>query len=219
MRVVTLLHVECGFDGARHAAVRRAVARAAGEVAGVLRSHLGRHYARSVGGGQYTWDVLLDGRGRDPGALHLAPAVRALVEEGALRLDTVAFARQHLAVPEPGIRDCVKRTLLLRVLPDTPPAVVERFERDTMGMPRHIDAIRNWAFSRVDPELHPTPWTHVWEQEFRDVRGLEVDYMVSPYHWGLVDGWFDPECPQRIVDTSLAHVYCPAAATVLGWQA
>ena len=104
------------------------------------------------------------------------------------------------------------------MLPGTPPDVVERFEHDTMGMPRYIDAIRNWAFSRVDPELQPTPWTHVWEQEFQELRGLEEDYMVSPYHWGLVDGWFDPECPQRVVDTHLAHVYCPAAATILGWD-
>ena len=51
------------------------------------------------------------------------------------------------------------------------------------------------------------------------MRGLQEDYMLSPYHWGLVDGWFDPECPQRIVDTHLAHVFCPAATTVLGWAA
>ena len=217
MRVVSMLHVEGELDDSRDAAIRRAVARAAEAVAGVRRSHLGRHYSRSVRGGEYTWDVLFDGR--DPGALQQAPGLQALVAGGELRLDTVAFKRQHLAVPEPGIRDCVKRTLFLRVLPGTPPDVVERFERDTMGMPRYIDAIRNWAFSRADPELQPTPWTHVWEQEFQEVRGLEEDYMLSPYHWGLVDGWFDPECPQRIVDTHLAHVYCPAAATILGWEA
>ena len=103
------------------------------------------------------------------------------------------------------------------MLPDTPREAVERFERDMLGMPRYIDAIRNWAFSRADPELHPTPWTHVWEQEYRELRGLQEDYMLSPYHWGLVDGWYDPESPQRIVDTNLAHVYCPAATTILGW--
>ena len=170
-----------------------------------------------MGGGQYTWDVSFDGR--DPAALHQAPALLPLVEDGALRLDTVAFERQHLSVPEPEIRACVKRTLLLRVLPDTPREAVERFERDMLGMPRYIDAIRNWAFSRTDPELHPTPWTHVWEQEYRELRGLQEDYMLSPYHWGLVDGWYDPESPQRIVDTNLVHVYCPAATTILGWNA
>ena len=217
MRVVTMLHVEGQLDESRHAAIERAVTRAAEAVAGVRRSHLGRHYPGAVGGGQYTWDVLFDGR--DPAALRQAPALLQLVEDGALRLDTVAFERQHLSVPEPGIRDCVKRTLLLRVLPDTPPEAVERFERDMLGMPRYIDAIRNWAFSRADPELHPTPWTHVWEQEYRELRGLQEDYMLSPYHWGLVDGWYDPESPQRIVDTNLAHVYCPAATTILGWEA
>lgn len=217
MRVVTMLHVEGELDQSRHAAIERAVTRAAGAVAGVRRSHLGRHYPGVVGGGQYTWDVLFDGR--DPAALHQAPGLLQLVEDGSLRLDTVAFERQHLSVPEPGIRDCVKRTLLLRVLPDTPPEAVERFERDMLGMPRYIDAIRNWAFSRADPALHPTPWTHVWEQEYRELRGLQEDYMLSPYHWGLVDGWYDPESPQRIVDTNLAHVYCPAATTILGWDA
>ena len=29
--------------------------------------------------------------------------------------------------------------------------------------------------------------------------------MLDPIHWGLVDGWFDPECPQRIVDPFLIH--------------
>ena len=216
MRVVTLLHVDGELDESRHAAVERAVTRAAGAVAGVRRSHLGRHYPGAVGGGQYTWDVSFDGR--DPAALHQAPALLQLVEDGALRLDSVAFERQHLSVPEPDIRDCVKRTLLLRVLPGTPREAVERFEHDMLGMPRYIDAIRNWAFSRTDPELHPTPWTHVWEQEYRELRGLQEDYMLSPYHWGLVDGWYDPESPQRIVDTNLAHVYCPAATTILGWE-
>lgn len=216
MRVVSMLHLADAADAALHAAVERAVADAAGQVAGARRSHLGRHYPGTVGGGQYTWDVLFDGR--DPGALHQAHGLQRLVEDGALRLDTVAFERQHQAIPEPGIRDCVKRTLFLRVLPGTPPDIVERFERDTMGMPRYIDTIRNWAFSRTDPELHPTPWTHVWEQEYQELRGLQEDYMLSPYHWGLVDGWFDPESPQRIVDSALAHVYCAAATTILGWD-
>ena len=216
MRLVTMLHVAGKLDASRHADIERAVTQAAA-LAGVRRSHLGRHYPGAAGGGQYTWDVSFDGR--DPGTLHQSRGLRQLVADGRLRLDTVAFERQHLAVPEPDIRDCVKRTLFLRVLPGTPPEAVERFERDMLGMPRYIDAIRNWAFSRTDPELHPTPWTHVWEQEYRELDGLEEDYMLSPYHWGLVDGWYDPESPQRIVDTNLAHVYCPAATTILGWQA
>ena len=39
---------------------------------------------------------------------------------------------------------------------------------------------------------------------------------VGP-HWGYVDAWFDPECPKCIVDPALAHVFCPAAESILGW--
>ncbi len=130
----------------------------------------------------------------------------------------MAFEPQHVEIAEPGISSCIKRTLLLRVFPGTGSDVVLHFERDIMGMPVHIDSIRNWALSRTDATACPTSWTHVWEQEYADVSGLEVDYMMHPYHWGLVDGWFDPECPQRIVDLRIAHVYCPAAETILGWK-
>lgn len=29
------------------------------------------------------------------------------------------------------------------------------------------------------------------------------DYMKHGVHWGLIDGWFDIECPQRMVDLAL----------------
>jgi hypothetical protein len=41
---------------------------------------------------------------------------------------------------------------------------------------------------------------------------------MSPYHWGLVDVWFDPESPQRIVDTRNAHVCCASDASILAWR-
>ena len=62
-----------------------------------------------------------------------------------------------------------------------------------------------------------TRWTHLWEQEFDSVDGLQVDYMSSPVHWGYIDRWFDPEMPERIVDLWLAHTACQAHAPVLSW--
>ena len=91
------------------------------------------------------------------------------------------------------------------------------FERVTLDMPRHIGAIRNFALNRVDASLWPSSWTHVWEQEFADAEGLNVDYMSHPYHWGVVDAWFDAECPHSIVRPQLAHVYCEIPQSVLRW--
>ena len=69
-----------------------------------------------------------------------------------------------------------------------------------------------------DPNPGPSRWTHHWEQEFETLDGLAVDYMMTPYHWGLVDGWFNPEHPEAVVDVWLAHVFCTATESVLSWS-
>ena len=223
IRQVAMLHLREGADGAALEAFEAAMA-AAHEALGARRSHLGRHIEGSVGGGDYTWDLLFD-EAPEGDAAALVAASPALApyfaDEGpravVAQIDAVRFAPQYGELPEPGIRDFVKRTLLLRVEDGAEAEALARFERELMGMPRYIASIRNWACGRTDPALQPTQWTHVWEQEYQTVDGLTVDYMVSPYHWGVVDGWFDMERPQRIVSPVLAHVYCPAASSILGW--
>jgi hypothetical protein len=219
MRLVTLVHVGSDVSPARVDELAEVLVSLPGRVACLRRSCVGRHLPGSVGGGDLTWDALVEG-GRDAVRAVLgAPDFEPLCGSGGPidRLDVVALAPVASDVPEPEISDGVKRTLLLRVLPDADPRRVAGFERDVLAMPRHIEAIRNWSLSRADTDAQPTPWTHVWEQEYRDANGLEVDYMLHPHHWGVVDGWFDPECPGRVVDDVLAHVYCPAASTILGW--
>ncbi len=142
------------------------------------------------------------------------------LENAVARTDAVVIEAlaQHVAQPD---LVGVKRTLLLRVREGTPAEQTAHFERDMLAMPDHVPAIRNWSFGRVrtrPPSPMESCWTHVWEQEFATADGLLVDYMVSPYHWGLIDPWFDFECPQSIVETRLAHVFCPARGPVLSWS-
>ena len=214
IRLVTLVHLAQGASPDRVSALETAVAALPEQVPAVRYSHLGRHSPRGRGGGEYTWDAVL---GENDPRLALEATALDQVRDAIGELDAVAFQPQERGIADPTIGACVKRTLFLRVLPETPAEEVERFERDMIGMADHIDSIRNWAFSRPDPALFPTRWTHVWEQEYADVHGLEQDYMMHPYHWGFVDGWFDPEMPQRIVDRDLAHVYCPTPASILAW--
>jgi len=161
----------------------------------------GRHLPGSVGGGNATWDVSADDL-----PVPDVPGVRVV--------DTVALApvaSGHVALV--GAR--VKRTLLLRVRPGTPPDVVARFETELAAMPRHIESIRSWCLSRVDQVRSPSPWTHVWEQEYETVEGLRGEYMTNPYHWAGVDRWFDDEVPGAIVERELAHVFYESATEVL----
>ena len=98
------------------------------------------------------------------------------------------------------------RALIFRVLPEGFPTAAAALESHLLLMPKYIPAIRSWALSPVTSSSGSQPFTHVWEQEFDDLTGLTEDYMVHPLHWGLVDAWFDAECPNYMVDPRLIQV-------------
>jgi hypothetical protein len=109
----------------------------------------------------------------------------------------------------------VYRTLLLRVQPGTDKATVARFEDDLRLLPRYVTSIRTWQLSRVESAVGTSPWTHVFEQEFRDVDGLMGPYLMHPIHWAYVDRWFDPECPDVIVRDRVCHSFCRSGGSLL----
>lgn len=130
-------------------------------------------------------------------------------------VDGVAYRTGAGGKSEPGLANGVYRVLLLSVDEDTDPASAQRFEAETRMMPYYIPAIRNWQLSRADEAMGARRWTHVWEQEYADAGGLMGPYMMHPYHWARIDRWFDPECPDRIVDARLCHSFCAMEASVL----
>jgi len=113
-------------------------------------------------------------------------------------------------------QDAVYRTLLLRVVPGSDEATVKRFEDDLRLLPRYVPAITAWQLSRVECAVGASPWTHVFEQEFRNLDALMGPYLMHPIHWAHVDRWFDPECPEVIVRDRVCHSFCRAEAAVLG---
>jgi hypothetical protein len=227
IRQLALLTLRKGAGPQQLAAFEAAAAQAPRELPGLRASFLGRHLPGALRGGDYSWDALLEsapGLARAGACPLPLPQLAPFFDPGDARCvvessDVVRFAPQQLGIRAPAIAPCIKRTLLLSVRPGSPQERVERFERDLLAMPRHIQSIRNWALSRTDPALQPTRWTHVWEQEYAELDGLRVDYMSHPWHWGHVDGYFDPECPQRIAELEVAHVFCAAPASILGWAA
>ena len=220
-RRIALVHLQPDASPQDVAVFERELRDVGERIAGLTHAHLGRHFPNTVGGGDYTWDLAFIDRTHCPSWLdQLRDADYAdIFTKLVARTDAVQFESTNAHIGEATITDFVKRTLFLEVDRSTPPDKAREFDRVLTGMPRYIDAIRNWAYHRVDDDftVGPRRWTHVWEQEFQELSGLRVDYMVSPYHWGYVDTWFDPESPHRVVAPGVAHVYCPAAASVLGW--
>ncbi|HTI78587.1 MAG TPA: Dabb family protein [Mycobacterium sp.] len=125
---------------------------------------------------------------------------------------------QYRGAPEvPGRHspDAVYRTLLLRVAPGSDEAVVKRFEDDLRLLPRFVPSITAWQLSPVESAVGTSPWTHVFEQEFRDLDALTGSYLMHPIHWAYVDRWFDPECPEVIVRDRICHSFCRCDSPVL----
>lgn len=109
----------------------------------------------------------------------------------------------------------VYRTLLAKAADDATAEQITEFERALLRMPAHIPQIRAWRLSRAADTSGPSPWTHVWEQEYDELDGLLGAYMNHPIHWAHVDQWFDPESPLQIVRDRVVHTFCEIDAPVL----
>jgi hypothetical protein len=107
------------------------------------------------------------------------------------------------------------RALVFRVMPHGFPETAAQLEAGLLLLPQHVPAIRSWALNPVSAVEGPKAYTHVWEQEFDSVEGLTGDYMRAPVHWGLVDSWFDADCPQYVVDPHVIQVVGDIDETVM----
>lgn len=139
----------------------------------------------------------------------------AAAAAGATRCNWALFAGGTAKAASPGLADGIWRGLLLCA--DRPSAAgrLGQFEAEMVLMPKYIPAIRNWKLSPAIESGGDLGWTHVWEQEYADIGGLFGPYMLHPYHWALIDRWFDPECPDWIVNTTLCHSFAMFGEAVL----
>ncbi|MFE6923474.1 Dabb family protein [Nocardia sp. NPDC057663] len=155
-------------------------------------------------------DVLVHLRFDEPaGWFGCAPRVDAVLADPLVtHVDGAEYDGGVGGFAEPRSPGSVYRVLLLRVAPGTARTVVDRFEADLLRMPEYIPTMRSWQLSRVIRGIGSVPWTHVWEQEFTDLDGLDGPYLMHPVHWAHVDRWFDPECPDVIVHDRICHSFC-----------
>ena len=179
--------------------------------------------SRRYPGWNLTWDTVFeDGDVVDAYMEHpyhrevIGPFFNRESPDGVIETwESVYFEPRRLVMNQPGIRDCIKRSLVIRVKDGTRPEHTDALENILAEMPRHIPSIINWGINR-SVSIPQTPWTLVWEQEFQDLEGYRA-YGAHPIHWGPVDTWFDHERPTHIVDTTF-QVFYPTGSTILGWK-
>jgi hypothetical protein len=92
---------------------------------------------------------------------------------------------------------------------------LQSFAEDTAALAAYVRTIGRWQLSTTRDADGLRPWTHVWEQEYSNLDGLNGAYMRHPAHWARAERWFDPEYPEHLVDPLLVHTFCAIETHVL----
>lgn len=153
---------------------------------------------------RYQWDCIAD------------QFSRVLADSAIRHINGASYTGTPTGIDWSASSGTVYRTLLLRAAAGTGDATIARFEADLQLMPKYVRTITVWQLSRVEHAIGASAWTHVFEQQFTDVDGLTGPYLLHPIHWAYVDRWFDPECPDVIVQDRVCHSFCRADTAVLG---
>jgi hypothetical protein len=147
-------------------------------------------------------------------SLAWAPAAALLADRAIVTsADTVGFESGASGGASDGARLYRVALFCANVRPD--PERLAAFAADTLTMPDHVRSIRRWQLSTADRSEGTRPWTHVWEQEYPDLDGLNGPYMMHPVHWAHVERWFDTEYPEHLVDPVLVHTFCAIDRTAI----
>lgn len=233
LRLCAIVLLRPELDDATRAGLREALLQSGEALEGIVSSHAEFDLPGCTGGGGLTWDFSMRDRkaldalekrfdSAPKGTLARAltsdrPDLTAAIEriDAAILETIVCEARWDGFDAHPG---SIKRTNFVRVQENAPSAQFLRWLRDVPRLAEHVPAIKNWSLSRVRGflgEAPPVEWTHCWEQEFASAEALHGDYMLSPYHWGYLDGYYDLENPRCIMDARLTHIFCRARHGVL----
>ncbi len=192
---------------------------ASGTIAPVARAMLEPTLPGVFNGGDYIWHLQFGDEAAyrawqaDPAGGKAADAVLANPALAA-HVDVVAYYGGRSGSKGELARGAY-RTLLLSVNRAPGEDAIDRFDFETYEMGLYIPTIVNWQVSRVTEASGARPWTHVWEQEYADIGGLHGTYMLHPHHWGHIDRWYDPECPDFMIDTNLCHGFCDFEGPVI----
>jgi len=205
-------------EGADSAAVVGALDHA-GRSARVLHFMLQPTLPQAANGGDFIWYLQFAGEPEYRAWLDDSEAggiATGTLNNGALVSHVDSVCHEHGRAGSKGpFQDGVYRSLMICINNAPDEAAISQFEFETYEMGLYIPGIVRWRISRVSEASGARPWTHLWEQEYRDIDGLLKSYMLHPHHWAWINRWYDPECVEHIVDSHQRHSFCNVAGSVI----
>jgi Stress responsive A/B Barrel Domain len=219
-KLTRLLYFPTECPAAERQAVTQTLRDASAQSPMVTRSMLEPTLPGVMNGGDFIWHLQFADEAAYRACLaqpHWRQKVNRLFEGGTFKRYESAAYQGGLSGARPvKLGRGVYRTLILTIKPGISAQAVAQFDKELAGMPKYISSIKNWQLSHVSEASGSRQWSHVWEQEYENLEGLTGPYMDHPFHWALVDRWFNPECSQWIVDKVLCHTFCEFKSSVLG---
>jgi hypothetical protein len=140
-----------------------------------------------------------------PGGLNAGHAIVRTTEPFVADGDVVAVDAAEPEVVAAGGRPVgrgIYRVALFNANRDSTAERLAAFEAELLSLPAHVGVIERWRLSRT-----AGAYTHVWEQEYASLDGLNGAYKMHPIHWAAADSWFDPDFPEWLVDPHLCHAF------------
>ena len=167
----------------------------------------------------YVWELLAE----DILSVRTHPyhdnALNAAVRPTVEMLDIAYTDPIDVQIPEPGLRDVVKVTMLVELRGDLPDETKQEYVEGMVTAFAEIPELRNQVLSRAVPPAGPMPiagperWTHVVEQEFAGMEGM-AGYLASPAHEALAQRWRWAD-PSPILN--VRRVFYRHPTSVLAW--
>lgn len=196
-------------------AIVAAIAEAAPRLPGFVSNYVAPVYpTATINAGHVVWRMVQKTE-NDAQAARLDPAWRDVIGPAIDGL-TLTGVGYRLTRCTPGRASAgIWRGLLFSCFPHADPALVRELEERTQLLPKYVPEIRGWALNRAAWVEGTKTIEYVWEQEYDDVAGLTGPYMDTPIHWGIVDAYFDADCPEYIVDPQLIQVVGAIDRTIL----
>ncbi len=182
---------------------------------GVVESWVTRvHPQATINAGHIVWRMVHESEAAANAAM-LSPAWHDAVLPALAGLEITGVGyRLTRKSPGPGGAR-FWRGLLFSCLPHADPALVRELEERTLLLPKYVPEIRAWGLNRAAWSEGRKPIEFIWEQEYDDIAGLTGPYMETPVHWGVVDAYFDADCPEFIVDPHLVQVVAAISEPVI----
>lgn len=191
--------------------LRKAVAQLPGVVENLVTQV---YHEATINAGHIVWRMVHESEAAANAAM-LAPAWRGAVMPAieGLEMTGVGYRMTRKTSGPGGAR--IWRALLFSCFAHADPARVRELEERTLLLPRYVPEIRAWGLNRAAWSEGRKPIEYVWEQEYDNVSDLTGPYMETPVHWGIVDAYFDADCPEFIVDPHLVQVVAAISEQVI----